>query len=99
MALTITWSPKALDNFHDILHYLEENWDKSVTKDFVYKTENIIHQISEYPKSYRQISNKNSVREAVITKHNLLLYCIYKNQIFLLAFFDTRKHPKKKKNT
>jgi plasmid stabilization system protein ParE len=32
MALTITWSPKALNNFHDILSYLEENWNQIVIK-------------------------------------------------------------------
>ncbi|MCF0056730.1 type II toxin-antitoxin system RelE/ParE family toxin [Dyadobacter sp. CY356] len=97
MALNIIWSPKALNNFHDILDYLEENWNDAVIRDFVYKTESIIQQVSEYPKSFRQVSLNNSVREGVITKHNLLLYRIQKDQIFLLAFFDTRQHPKKKK--
>lgn len=98
MALTIIWSPKALNNFHDILSYLEESWNQIVIKDFVYKTDNLIHQISLYPQSFRQISNKNSTREAVITKHNLLLYRIEKDRILILAFFDTRQHPKKKRN-
>ena len=55
MALTIIWSPKALNNFHDILSYLEESWNQIVIKDFVYKTDNLIHQISLYPQSFRQI--------------------------------------------
>jgi plasmid stabilization system protein ParE len=98
MALKVIWSPKALNNFHDVITYLEENWNERVVKDFVYKTETIISQISEYPQLFRQISDLNLTREAIITKHNLLLYRIYKNQIVLLAVFDTRQHPRKKNN-
>lgn len=97
MALNVIWSPKALNNFHDIISYLQEDWNETVVKDFVYKADNLISQISTYPQSFRQISDRYSVREAVITKHNLLLYRIQKDQILLLAFFDTRQHPKKKK--
>lgn len=97
MALNVIWSPKALNNFHDIISYLQENWNKTVVKDFIYKADTLISQISEYPKSFRKISDQNSIREAVITKHNLLLYRIKKDQILLLAFFDTRQHPKRKK--
>lgn len=98
MALNLIWSPKALDNFHDVITYLKENWNERVIRDFIYETENTIQQISINPFSFRQISTRNSVREAVITKHNLLLYKIYKSQIVLLAIFDTRQHPRKKQN-
>lgn len=97
MALNVIWSPKALNNFHDIISYLQENWNETVVKDFIYKADTLISLISEYPKSFRKISDQNSIREAVITKHNLLLYRIKKDQILLLAFFDIRQHPKKKK--
>ena len=41
---------------------------------------------------------KQNIHEVLITKHNLLLYQINETElkVELLAFFDTRQHPKKK---
>jgi plasmid stabilization system protein ParE len=97
MALDIIWSPKALENFHDVINYLEENWPKQVVKDFVKRTENILGLIAAHPEIFRQISEINPIREAVVTKHNLLIYKVYQDQIVLLSMFDTRQHPKKKR--
>ena len=97
MALNILWSPRAIDNFSGVLEYLEENWNEIIIKDFVMRTNKVIELISEHPQMFRQISNGNSAREAVITKHNLLLYKIHKNKILIIAVFDTRQHPRKKK--
>ncbi|CAG5008085.1 hypothetical protein DYBT9275_04190 [Dyadobacter sp. CECT 9275] len=86
-----------MDNFHGVITYLEENWDGTVIRDFVLRTEKVILLISEHPEMFRQISESNTIREAVITKHNLLLYKVFNNKIVLLAIFDTRQHPRKKK--
>lgn len=96
MALDIVWSPRAIDNFSGVLEYLEENWNGLVTQDFARRTNKVIKLISEHPQMFRQISSENTAREAVIIKHNLLLYKIHKNQILIIAVFDTRKHPRKK---
>lgn len=97
MALDILWSPRAIDNFSGVLKYLEENWNEFIVKDFVGRTNKVIALISMHPQMFRHISNGNATREAVITKHNLLLYRIHKNQILIIAVFDTRQHPRKNK--
>lgn len=97
MALTIIWSPRALENFHEVVSYLNKNWNTKVVRDFVSRTEKVIGLISEHPEIFRQITDRNPVREALITKHNLLLYQIREEQVLLLAIFDTRQHPRKKK--
>lgn len=97
MALEVVWSKKALDNFHNVISYLEKNWNDQVIKDFVTRTEKVIWLIAQHPQMFREISNLTSIREAVITKHNLLLYRFSSNRVELLAVFDTRQHPRKKK--
>jgi plasmid stabilization system protein ParE len=57
----------------------------------------VIKLISEHPQIFKQVSTNNTVREAVITKHNLLLYRITQSRIIIVAVFDTRQHPRKKK--
>lgn len=58
-------------------------------------TDKTIRHISLNPEMFRK-SNKIDVREALITKHNLLLYKIKRETIDLIAFWDTRKNPKRK---
>ncbi|TLU98187.1 type II toxin-antitoxin system RelE/ParE family toxin [Dyadobacter luticola] len=96
MALKIIWSPRALENFHQVIAYLEVNWTEQVVRDFVQRTEKVLQLIADHPDMFRQVSRSNPVREAVITKHNFLIYKVYKEKIALLAVFDTRQHPKKK---
>ncbi len=94
MALNISWSPKALRKFHDLLNYLEKNWGEAIAKEFVLRTEEVISKIADRPKLYKEISKRQGLREAVITKHNLLIYKTNKNKVVILTLFDTRQHPK-----
>jgi plasmid stabilization system protein ParE len=97
MALRILWSPRALENFHNVISYLEENWTEQVVRTFVIRTEKILQIILDHPEIFRTISDKSQIREAVVTKHNLLIYKTTKTHLLVLAVFDTRQHPKKKR--
>lgn len=97
MAFKIIWSPKAVDTFENVIDYLQTNWTEKEIRNFVMETEHVIHLISVNPHLFRS-SEKENIFEAIITKHNLLLYQINQEikSIELLSFFDTRKDPKKK---
>jgi plasmid stabilization system protein ParE len=95
MAKEIKWTSEAEDTFENILVYLQSNWTAKEIAKFIRATDRTILYISESPLMFRQ-SKKKNIREAVITKHNLLLYRIKSRQIELLVFWDTRKNPKKK---
>jgi plasmid stabilization system protein ParE len=97
MALEVIWSPSSLNNLEEVIQYLRKNWSHQVVKDFIIRMDSVVQLISEHPQIFRQVSINNSVREAVITKHNLLLYRITQSRILILAVFDIRQHPRKKK--
>lgn len=97
MALDVIWSPRSLNNLEEVIQYLRKNWNHQVVKDFIIRMDRVVQLISEHPQLFRQVSINNAVREAVITKHNLLLYRITQSRILIIAVFDTRQHPKKKK--
>ena len=96
MALEIIWSRRALKDFHQVLHYLEHHWGENIARAFVHRTEDILHKISENPELFKETIKKLQLREAIITKHNLMIYKLESNQVILLSIFDTRQHPKKK---
>ncbi len=97
MAFKIIWSPKAVDTFEIVIDYLQKNWTEKEVKKFVTETEHVIRLISINPHLFRA-SEKENIFEAIITKHNLLLYQTNQSEktIELLSFFDSRKDPKTK---
>lgn len=95
MAYEIIWLPKAEERYQQIVDYLQEEWNDKVVIKFIAITQQKLSQIKQRPKMYRK-SEKRNIYEALITKHNLLLYRIVGNKIELLTFFDTRQRPSKK---
>jgi plasmid stabilization system protein ParE len=97
MAFKVIWSPKAVETFDKVIDYLHKNWTEKEIKKFVRETEHVIHLVSINPHLFRA-SEKENIFEAIITKHNLLLYQVNQQSktIELLSFFDTHQDPKKK---
>ncbi len=95
MVKKIIWTPKAEKSFDSVISYLEENWSERQIIHFIEKTNAVINHIDKFPLSCRE-AGKEDVREALITKHNLLLYRISGNTIYLLYFWDTRRNPLRK---
>ena len=95
MVKKIIWTPKAEKSFDTVIAYLEEHWSEREVGHFIEKVNTIIEHITRFPLSYRE-AGKEDIREALITKQNLLLYRISGNTIYLLYFWDTRRNPLKK---
>ena len=97
MDYEIIWSPKAIDTFDGVIDYLNENWTEKEIENFVTITENTIRHISQNPYLFKG-SEKDNLREAFVTKNNILLYQINESlkSVELLTFWDTRQNPKKK---
>lgn len=94
MPKQIVWSPLAEQDFENILEYLAENWDNSVTNQLIDLTEEVMGQISNNPRQYPLIFKKEKIRKCVLTKHNTLFYRDNKSQVDILRVYDTRQDPK-----
>lgn len=93
MAKKIIWTPQAEESFKKVLIYLRANWTEKELLFFINKTETTISYISNNPKLFRK-SVKMGFHEALITKHNLIIYKITPRTIYLITFWDTRQNPK-----
>ena len=96
MVKEIRWSSRAIEDFESVLNYLKNNWSEKEVITFIQKAEKLTTLIVHNPFIFRKTSAKN-YREALITKHNLLIYKVTKKQILVLTVWDTRMHPNKKK--
>jgi len=88
----VLWTLEAERTFNDIIDYLIKKWSQNDANNFVDLTMNVINLISRHPKMFRKV-NQSGMHEALITKHQLLIYQIYDEKIVLFAFWDTRKNP------
>lgn len=98
MAKEIIWTPEAEKTHDAVIQYLAEKWSAKEVKKYIEKVNTIVHHISTHPLAYRS-AGKEDVREAVITKHNILLYRVSGQSIYLLYFWDTRKNHARKPKT
>jgi len=64
-----------------------ESFDKEVDE--------VLSVISTFPKAFRSGSGKQ-IHEAFIKPWNILIYRVRKGRVELLAFWDTRRDPRKK---
>lgn len=92
--MKISWTPTARITYFNILEYCSKEWTIKEVERFIYKTQHVIAQISQYPYQFKA-SRKKSVRKGFITEHQSLYYRVKprKREIELIAFWDNRKDP------
>lgn len=96
MVKKVIWTPRAKKTFQSIIDYLEKEWTEKEIANFVNETNHVISIAAKTPEAFRK-SGKVHIREALITKHNLLIYRVKGEEIYLLTFWTTRKNPKRKR--
>ena len=94
MAFKIIWSPEAEKTFEAIIDYLEKHWTEREIRKFVLSTQKTVSLLQQNPFLFRG-SEKATIYEVLVSKHNLLLYQISENskKVELLSFWDTRQNP------
>lgn len=95
MVEKVIWTPEAEKTFDAVIAYLQQHWSEREIKNFIERVNNVVEHIGRHPLSYRS-AGKEDVREALVTKQNLLLYRVSGETIYLLYFWDTRKNPARK---
>lgn len=99
MSYHIDWSEDVKSTFSDILNYLHEEWGVSSVEKFMLEVDNTVEAIKLQPNIVRALSYELGIRTQIVTKQNSLIYQVdqSKEVISLVAFWDTRQHPIKKK--
>ena len=95
MPKPIIWSPQADKDLEEILDYLAEEWENSVSLKFLDLVDMLLKQIAINPKQFPLINKSLNIRKCVITKHNTLFYRNKRNVIEVVRIYDTRQDPEK----
>jgi hypothetical protein len=62
---------------------------------FLAEVDEVVECIRTFPYIFRS-SGHADIREALVTKHNVLFYRITEDRIYLLTLWDTRQDPEKR---
>ena len=95
MAYKISWSDIALEDYHDIIEYLINQWSLSVAADFEEIANRKLANLSKQPFTGIKSDKNPIVRSILFTPHNRLYYRITSDSIELLTIVDTRRNPEK----
>ncbi len=85
MDYEIVWTREAEVKLAEVSEYL-------IRTDFTQRLNDQLDTLIKYPYSFRIIENSEN-REAVLTRHNLLIYRVEDDKIILLTVWDTRMNP------
>jgi len=95
MAKKIKWNNRALDTFHDIAVYLEEEYSTKTSEKFVQKVFDKIAALQKYPTIGRKAPKRKSIRFILVEKHYRLYYRVSGSTLVISSIFDIRQHPDK----
>lgn len=87
-------TPRAENQFDQIVDYLTTRWGKTTAKQFVKKTDSVIQLLKSFPAMGPIESGE--IRGFQLSKQTRILYRVKEDQLIILAFFDVRQNPEKK---
>lgn len=89
----VVWQDRAVDDFENIKHYLQENYGEYQVRKFVRRVFDFLNLLSAYPK-LGPIQNKElEIRGFVISSQTTMLYKTQESKVFILGFIDNRSDP------
>lgn len=96
MNLKIEWSPRATNEYLNLIDYLLNEWGEKATIKFSNRLQTILTNISKSPKMYPATVNRENVRRCVVSKQTSLYYRVKKEKIEIVTLFYTRQNPLKR---
>lgn len=98
MTYEIIWQPNAIERLDEIVEYLRKEWSEKSAEKFISRLNSVLTNIEMEPNIYRH-SNGSGIYEAIITKHNILLYQVTRHYVEYLPFLTPDKIRQKNMNS
>lgn len=93
----ISWTNEAIDNLDSIIDYLQNRWTEKEISGFFKRLDKRINLISRNPHAFPVVDTRINIRKCVLSEQTSIYYEIKPDVVVILAFFDNRKDPNKRK--
>lgn len=94
MSLPIFWTPTAKDEYTSLLKIIETEENREAVSMFLDKTEEIITQIQEAPRSFPSFEEDTRFRIAVLSEQTSIIFQVARANLRMIYFWDNRKGTK-----
>lgn len=78
MVFEIIWSPRAINDFENIIAYLETNWSEKTVREYGDRVDKVVMIISKMPYLYPKISRRKNIRKCLVVKQNAMYFRVKK---------------------
>lgn len=96
MLYQIIWTDDAIEDYHNNINYLLNDWSVKVAQNFIEQTEEILDLIIKSPFIFPSTKYK-TIRKAVLRKQISIFYKVEENRIYLIRFWNNYQNPQKLK--
>lgn len=93
----IVWNKRASKQFADIQKYLQEEFGEKSAQMFTVRTFTFLELLLKFPQVGSVENPEKDIRGLLLHRHTTILYKQKQENIYILALFDNRQHPNKKK--
>lgn len=89
--MNVVWTENSEYTLNEIIDYIEIKFGLLVAQDYYSDVISVVNSISLKSEIFPIYQLKKEIRKAVINKKTILYYKTIENEIYLIAFYDTRK--------
>jgi len=97
MMFTVTWSPEALEDYHQNIAYLERRWTEREARNFIEATAWVLDIVARSPEMFQ--SATGDVRKVPIVPQITMYYRITGDAVHVLRFWNNYQNPDRLKLT
>ncbi len=93
MNLSVKWSPRASEDYREILDYIITRFGLASARKFDKQVEEVLEMIIQFPFMYPALGERTDKRCCVISKQTTLYYRVSSEVIELITFWNNRRNP------
>jgi plasmid stabilization system protein ParE len=98
MAFEVNFSPKAIDDYFQIVTYLRHHFSEQAVDNFDEQLNEKINLLAENPFAFAAINKYDlHLRKCIINNITQVYYDVYTSKVEILSLFDGRQNPEKLK--
>jgi plasmid stabilization system protein ParE len=94
MERKIVWTATAVEDLAKIINYLDEEWEREITDQFLQQLHKQLTLLKQFPRMGSASKINTEIRRFVLSEHNSVFYSITpSDSIVILNVFDNRRDP------
>jgi len=97
VAKTLLWSIRALNEYKNLLDYILGEWGERIRDRVVSEFNDSLSRIQNSPEQFPIFLKRKNIRRCVASPQTSIYFKVHKDDIEILAVFDNRQNPKKRK--